>query len=67
MRRARTRRISTRPNSALAIAIRRDNWELAALLLLDALANTARTLPPSDLDDILALISNEEAADDAAR
>ena len=54
-------------NGALAIAIRRNNWELAALLLLDALANAARTLPPGSIDDILALISDEEAADDASR
>ena len=54
-------------NSALALAIRRSNWELAALLLLDALTTAARTLPPGSIDDILALISDEEAADDASR
>ena len=54
-------------NTALAIAIHRNNWDLAALLLLDALANAARTLPPGAIDDILALISDEEAADDASR
>ena len=62
------RRAATAPaNSALAIAIRRNNWELAALLLLDALATAARSLPPGAIDDILALISDEGAADDAAR
>jgi hypothetical protein len=63
----RARRTTTSANSALAMAIRSNNWELASLLLLDALTATARALPPGDLDDLLALISIEEDVDDARR
>lgn len=40
-------RRSARPrrDTALAVAISRNQWELVALLLLDALATTARTMP----------------------
>lgn len=67
MTRAPKRPAAAPAGSALAMAIRRNNWELAALLLLDALATAARSLPPGAIDGILALISDEEAADDAAR
>jgi hypothetical protein len=62
-----TRRVQRRVprgDSALAIAIERSQWELAALLLLDALASTARRLPPATIDDVLALLSRSEEADD---
>jgi hypothetical protein len=61
------RRPNARPGSALAAAIRRDDWELAALLLLDAIAAVARTMPPGTVDDVLALLSDTEDADDPAR
>ncbi len=54
-------------DTALAIAISRNQWELVALLLLDALATTARTMPRGDIDDVLALLSQPEGADDGAR
>lgn len=56
-----------RPDTALAAAIRRNEWELAALLLLNAVAEIARAMPPGTIDDVLALISDREASDDAAR
>jgi hypothetical protein len=52
---------------ALATAIHRNEWELAALLLLEALASVSRTLPPGTIDDVLALISKTEEADGAGR
>ena len=55
------------PRGALTAAIQRDDWELAALLLLDAFARVLQTLPPGTVDDVLALISEMEAADDAGR
>ena len=55
------------PRAALATAIQCSDWELAALLLLDALAAVSRTLPPGTIDDVLALISKTEEADGAGR
>ena len=55
------------PRTALAQAIQRNEWELAALLLLEALTAVSRTLPPGTIDDVLALISETEASDDVAR
>ena len=48
------------PGNPLATAIRRSEWELAALLLLDALAATARAAPPGTIDDVLAVLSDME-------
>lgn len=56
-----------RSGPALVMALDRDEWELAALLLLEALANVTRTLPPGTIDDLLALISDAEARDAQAR
>ncbi len=58
---------SRRP-PALAAAIRRNEWELASLLLLEALATLSRTLPPGTIDDVLALVAGmEDDADGLAR
>ena len=68
MRRHATRRIrKAPPDTALAVAIRSNQWELVALLLLNAIVDAARALPPGTIDDVLALISKTEASDDAAR
>ena len=53
--------------SAIEQAIRRNEWERIALALLIALAAAARNAPPGTIDDLLALLSIEEAADDAPR
>ena len=66
-RTARRDRRRPRRDTALAIAISRNQWELVALLLLDALATTARTMPRGTIDDVLALLSQSEGADDGAR
>ena len=58
-------RRSRRSVPALAVAIRRNELELAALLLLEALASVTRSLPPGTIEDVLALISDTEAGDDA--
>ena len=55
------------PRAALATAIQHSEWEFAALLLLEALAAVSRTVPPGTIDDVLALISETEGADGAAR
>lgn len=60
-------RRSRRSGQALAAAIQRDDWELAAVLLLEALSSVTRSLPPGTIDDVLALISDTEARDDAAQ
>lgn len=68
MRRRAARRIrNAAPDTALAVAIRRNQWELVVLLLLNAIVDTARAMPPGTIDDVLALISETEASDDAAR
>lgn len=53
----------SRRESALALAIRRDDWELAALLLLHGIVSAARTLPPGTIDDVLALLDAEASRD----
>lgn len=52
-----------RRDSALALAIRRDDWELVALLLLHGIASAAREVPPDTIDDVLALLDAEESRD----
>jgi hypothetical protein len=49
----------TRP-TALELQIRRREWERVALLLLLAMSITARRFPPGDIDDVIALLSDEE-------
>ena len=66
-RRDTVRKDNSRQGSALAAAIRRDDWELASLLLLDAIATVARTMPPGTIDELLALLSDTEDTDDDAR
>ena len=57
----------TRPRSgALAGAIARDDWERASLMLLLAVAAAARALPPGTIDDLLALLSSDDAPVDGA-
>jgi hypothetical protein len=53
--------------TALDRAVRRNDWERVALALLIALAAAARNAPPGTIDDLLALLSGEEARDDAPR
>jgi hypothetical protein len=53
--------------TALDRAVRRNDWERVALALLIALAAAARKAPPGTIDDLLALLSGEEARDDAPR
>jgi hypothetical protein len=52
---------------ALERAVRRNEWERVALALLIALADAARRAPPGTIDDVLALLSDEEGRDDARR
>ena len=53
-------------SGALAGAIARDDWERASLMLLLAVAAAARALPPGTIDDLLALISIDDAPADGA-
>jgi hypothetical protein len=55
-----------RPN-AMARAIKRNDFERVALALVLALAAAARTAPPGTIDDLLAMLSTEEAPDDPPR
>jgi hypothetical protein len=59
MRRRGTTARTPRRQGALALAIRRDDWELAALLLLHGIVTAARALPPGAIDDVLALLDAE--------
>jgi hypothetical protein len=52
---------------ALAMALEREDWERASLLLLIALAKALRTTPPGTIDDLLAALAHEEPADDRRR
>ena len=54
-------------SGALAGAIARDDWERASLMLLLAVAAAARALPPGTIDDLLALLSSDDAPADGAR
>ena len=65
--RAARRTLGPRPDSALAVAISRNQWELVSLLLLDALTTMVRAMPRGTIDDVLALLSDPEDADDTAR
>ncbi|HYM15764.1 MAG TPA: hypothetical protein VEZ14_09400 [Dehalococcoidia bacterium] len=49
-----------RRTDALAVKIRRGEWQVVALALLLGLAEAARTAPPGTIDDVLALLSIEE-------
>ena len=51
------------PPTPLAAAIRRKDWERAALLLLIGLLEAARNAPPGTIDDVLAMLSDWETAD----
>ena len=53
-------------SGTLAGAIARDDWERASLMLLLAVAAAARALPPGTIDDLLALISSDDAPVDGA-
>ena len=52
---------------ALALAIERDDWERASLLILLAFSRTVRRMPPGTIDDLLALLSIEDAGREDAR
>lgn len=52
---------------ALGRAIKRNDWERVALALVLALAAATRKAPPGTIDDLLAMLSTEEAADDPPR
>jgi len=58
---------SAAPDSALAVAIRRGDWERAGLLLLVAMAEVTRSAPAGTIDDLLALLSDEEVCDEHLR
>ncbi len=45
--------------TTLGAAIRRKDWERAALLLLIGLMEAARNAPPGTIDDVLELLSAE--------
>lgn len=49
---------------ALGMALEREEWERASLLLLIALAEALRKAPPGTIDDLLAALAHEEPADD---
>jgi hypothetical protein len=56
----RRRRRSERPRrtgDALAIAIRTNDWERAATLLLLGASMAVQTIPPETLDDLLDLLA----------
>ncbi len=53
--------------SAMRRAVRRNDWERIALALLIALDAAARRAPSGTIVDLLALLSTEEARDDADR
>ena len=66
-RRDTVRKDNSRQGSALARRDRARRLGLAALLLLDAIATVARTMPPGTIDELLALLSDTEDTDDDAR
>ena len=49
--------------TTLATAIRRKDWERAALMLLIGLLDAARNAPPGTIDDVLEMLSAEEYAE----
>lgn len=53
--------------AAMRRAIRRNDWERIALALLVALDAAARNAPAGTIDDLLTLLSAEEARDDTVR
>ncbi len=54
---------SVRP-SALALAIERGEWERIALYLLLGVAQAARAAPAAAIDDLIALLADEDANGD---
>ena len=58
-------RASLFDDDALTLALRRDDWERASLLVLIAVATAIRNAPPSTIDDVLALLSADPDADGA--
>ena len=44
----------------LAAAIRREEWDRVAALLLLAMTDVVREMPRGDIDDVLALLSSED-------
>jgi hypothetical protein len=46
--------------SLLAVAIERENWELAALCLLYGFVRAVETLPPATVEALLELLQVEE-------
>lgn len=50
-----------RRQAAVAVAVRRGEWERASLLLLIAVSVAARRLPAGTVEDVLALLSETEA------
>jgi hypothetical protein len=47
--------------SLLAVAIERENWELAALCLLYGMVRAVETLPPQTLEALLELLEERYA------
>jgi hypothetical protein len=56
----------TRGDTALALAVKRRQWELLAWYVLLGVAETARKLPPGTIHDVLAVLAREDERDGAA-
>lgn len=50
-------------STAMALAVRRGEWERLSLYLLLAFAAAARRAPAGTIEDLLALLADEEAGD----
>lgn len=55
-------RAAAAEGDALAIAIAAEDWERAALLVALGMRMAARLLPEETIDDVLALLSDEQEA-----
>jgi hypothetical protein len=49
----------------LAAAIRREDWERVAALLLLAMTDVVREMPRADIDDVLSLLSSDDDGKEA--
>jgi hypothetical protein len=62
--RPRERRARSPKATALALAIERGEWERVSLYLLLGVAQAARAAPPGAIDDVIALLADEDAGGD---
>ncbi len=58
--RPRERRARRLDGGALALAIDRGEWERVSLYLLLGVAETARAASPGTIDDVIALLADED-------